>query len=415
MSINMVADHARWPIANDPIFEISGRAKNAIAEFGKENVIDATLGALYDDEGNIICMKSVYDELKNMPNEKIAAYAPLAGTPGFLKSLETACFGEYKPDAHIRAVATPGGTGAVKHAICNYANTGDSILVGDWYWSPYATIAEEIGKKIETFTLFNEEGNFNIASFKEHFEALMKKQKRVLTILNTPAHNPTGYSISDEEWDEILNIFKEAAKDENNRVVLLVDTAYIDFAGIGLEKRSFFKKFSNLPENLFVMIAYSMSKGYTMYGMRSGAAIGISSNEDIAIEFQYSCMHSGRANWSNGTRGAMEVMSSIYADPAKLSAYLEEVKETKQLLQDRAKIFVAEAERIGLKTLTYRDGFFITIEHPEPKKLMEELTKQNLYLVSLKKGIRFAICAVSGEKCKKAAGIIKNTIDKLNS
>ncbi len=413
MSINMVADHARWPIANDPIFEISGRAKKAIDEFGKENVIDATLGALYDDDGNLICMDSVYTTLKNMPNEKIAAYAPLAGTPGFLNAVETACFGDYKPDAHIRSVATPGGTGGVKHAICNYTNSGDAILVGDWYWSPYATISEEIGRTVQTFTLFNEEGNFNIISFKEHFEALMKKQKRVLTILNTPAHNPTGYSISDEEWDEILDIFKNAAKDENNRVILLVDTAYIDFAGEGQERRKFFKKFSNLPENLFVMIAYSMSKGYTMYGMRSGAAIGISSNEDLAIEFQYSCMHSGRANWSNGTRGAMEVMSTIYADPDKLKAYLKEVEENKQMLQERAKIFVDEAQKVGLKTLPYRDGFFITIEHPEPKKLMEELTKQNLYLVSLKKGIRFAICAVSGEKCRKSAAIIKKAMDDL--
>jgi len=409
----MVADHARWPIANDPIFEISGRAKKAIAEHGKENVIDATLGALYDDNGNLICMESVYSTLKNLPNEKIAAYAPLAGTEGFLKSVEKACFGDYKPDAYIRAVATPGGTGSIKHGICNYTNPGDVILIADWFWSPYATISEEIGRSVETFTMFNDEGDFNVASFKEHFEALMKKQKRVLTILNTPAHNPTGYSVSDEEWDQVLDILKNAAKDPDNRVVLLVDTAYIDFAGQGQERRKFFKKFSNLPENLFVIVGYSMSKGYTMYGMRSGAAIGISSNEDLAIEFQYSCMHSGRANWSNGTRGAMEVMSAIYDDPNKLEAYLQEVVENKKMLQERAAIFVEEAKKIGLETLTYRDGFFITIAHPEPKKLQEELTKYNLYLVSLKKGIRFAICAVSAEKCRISPAIIKKAIDDI--
>lgn len=413
MSINMVADHAKWPIANDPIFEISGRAKKAIAEHGKENVIDATLGALYDDNGNLICMESVYSTLKNLPNSKIAAYAPLAGTPEFLTSVEKACFGDYKPDAYIRAVATPGGTGSIKHGICNYTNPGDVILIADWYWSPYATIAEEIGRTVETFTMFDENGNFNIPSYKEHFEKLMKKQKRVVSILNTPAHNPTGYSVSDEEWDQILDILKDAAKDKENRVILVVDTAYIDFAGQGQERRKFFKKFSNLPENLFVMIGYSMSKGYTMYGMRSGAAIGISSNEDIAIEFQYSCMHSGRANWSNGTRGAMETMATIYADPELLAKYKDEVDANKKMLQERAKIFVDEANKIGLTTLPYRDGFFITIEHPEPKKLMEELTKYNLYLVSLKKGIRFAICAVSAEKCKKAPAIIKKAIDDL--
>ncbi len=413
MSISMVAKHAKWPIAKDPIFEISGRAKDAIAKHGKENVIDATLGALYDDEENLMCLDSVFSTLKNLPESKIGAYAPLEGTPGFLDAVEKSLFCEYKPDAHIRAIATPGGTGAVKHAICNYVEQGEAFLVADWYWSPYGTISEEIGKKLETFVTFNEKGTFNVDSFKAGFESLVERQDSVLTILNTPAQNPTGYSVSDDEWDQILEIYKDAAKKPNKKLILLVDTAYIDFAGEGTERRKFFKKFSNLPENIFVMVAFSMSKGFTLYGMRSGAAVGISSNEDVAIEFQYSCMHSGRANWSNGTRGAMELMAEIYSDPKKLETYSNEITNAKKLLQERAKVFVEEAQKIGLETLPYRDGFFITISHPEPKKLMEELTKQNLFLVSLKKGIRFAICAIPKEKCAKAPAMIKKAIEDL--
>lgn len=413
MSINMVADHAKWPIANDPIFEIAGKAKKAINEHGKENVIDATLGALYDDNGQLLCMDTVYSTLKNLDNSKIAAYAPLKGTPEFLEAVEKACFGDYKPDAYIRPIATPGGTGSIKHGICNYTNEGDTILIADWFWSPYNTISEEIGRKVECFTMFDDNGNFNIPSFKEHFESLVEKQGRLVTILNTPAHNPTGYSVTDEEWDEILAILRNATKNPDNRIILLVDTAYIDFAGKGQERRKFFSKFTNLPDNLFVIVGFSMSKGYTMYGMRSGAAIGISSNEDIAIEFQYSCMHSGRANWSNGTRGAMETMAAIYADPELLKKYKAEVDENKAMLQRRAKAFMEEAKKVGLETLTYKDGFFITIEHKNPKKVMDELTKYNLFLVSLKKGIRFAICAVSEEKCRKAPAIIKKVIDDL--
>ncbi len=49
--------------------------------------------------------------------------------------------------------------------------------------------------------------------------------------------------------------------------------AYIDFAGTVEETRSFMKYFNDLPENLLVLIGFSMSKGYTLYGMRSGAII----------------------------------------------------------------------------------------------------------------------------------------------
>lgn len=413
MAFNMVADHARWPMVNDAIFGLAAKAKEAIDKYGKENVIDSTLGALVDDDGNLICLDTVYKELKSMPNAAIAAYAQVAGQPDFLEAVQKACFGKYKPDAYIKAVSTPGGTGAVRHGIWNYTNPGDSILVCDWFWSPYVTISEEFKRTVTNYQLFNDKGEFNIASFKEKFEELLNKQKRLVTIINTPANNPTGYSLSDDEWDEVLNIAKKNAENPENKIIILVDCAYIDYAGIGDERRNFFSKFSNLPDNIFVIIAYSMSKGYTMYGMRSGAAIGISSNKNIADEFYYSCMHSNRANWSNGTRAAMEVMTRIANDPDKTKAYENEVNETKLMLRKRADAFVEASKEVGLEILPYRDGFFVSIPCENAKKASDELIKENLFVVSLKKGLRFAVCAVSEEKCRIAPAIIKRVVDNI--
>ncbi|MFA9422143.1 MAG: pyridoxal phosphate-dependent aminotransferase [Sedimentibacter sp.] len=413
MSFNMVADHAIWPKKYDAIFGLAAKAKMATDEFGIKNVIDSTLGALVDDDGNLICLETVYRELKSMPNADIAAYAQIAGQPDFLEAIQYSCFREYKPDAHIRAVATPGGTGSIRHAIWNYTNPGDSILVCDWFWSPYVTISEEFGRTVTNYELFNEKGEFNIASFKEKFEGLLKKQKRLVTIINTPANNPTGYSLSDEEWDEVLDIAKENAKDPENKIILCVDTAYIDYAGIGMERRKFFTKFSNLPENIFILVAHSMSKGYTMYGMRSGAAIGISSNEDIADEFYYSAMHANRANWSNGTRAAMSIMTNIAKDKEKTKEYDEEIDNLKIMLRKRANAFVDASKEAGLNILPYRDGFFVSIPCKDAMKASEELTKENLFVIALKKGLRFAVCAVSEEKCRISPAIIKRVLDSL--
>lgn len=413
MSFNMVANHAKWPKVNDAIFGLAAKAKEAKDKLGKENVIDSTLGALVDDNGDLICLSTVYQELKSMPNAAIAAYAQVAGQPDFLEAVQKVCFGKYKPNAHVRAVATPGGTGSVRHAIYNYTNPGDSILVSDWYWSPYVTISEEYNRRVTNHELFNSKNEFNLDSFKEKFEELVNKQKRLVAIINTPANNPTGYSLSDDEWDEVLNIAKENAKDPENRIVILVDCAYIDYAGIGDERRKFFEKFSDLPKNILIIVAYSMSKGYTMYGMRSGAAIAISSDEEIAEEFYYSCMHSNRANWSNGTRAAMEVMVRIANDTEKTNNYEAEVKETKTMLRKRADAFVEGANEVGLEILPYRDGFFVSIPCKDAKKASDELIKENLFVVSLKKGLRFAVCAVSEEKCRIAPAIIKRVIDSI--
>ena len=66
-----------------------------------------------------------------------------------------------------------------------------------------------------------------------------------------------------------------------------------------------------------------------------------------------------------------------------------------------------------LEILPYRDGFFISIPCDNPNVICEELTKENLYLIPLKMGLRFAVCAVSEEKCKKAPKIIKDVLDKV--
>ncbi len=412
--IRMTAAHAQWPIENDAIFEIAGRAKKAQAELGRDKVIDATIGAIMDDDGNLVCLDTVYTELKNLPNARMAAYAMIEGQPEFLTAAEKACFAEYRPKGFIRSVATPGGTGGVKHAVWNYTDEGDDILVADWFWSPYKTIAEEGGRGLRTFRLFNEQGGFDVKDFEEKYGELIREQKRALVILNTPAQNPTGYSLSDDEWDQVLAVLKKLAEDKENKIILLVDTAYIDYAGVGTERRAYFGKFGDLPENIFVMIAFSMSKGYTMYGFRSGALIGISSVEDIAIDFFYSCMHASRANWSNGTRSAMETLIEIDRDPAKKAAYEKERDHWKTVLQTRAEAFVKAAAEVGLEILPYRDGFFTTIPYHHPKKLVEKLTEKNLYAVALRKGVRFAICAVDMPNCAKAPAIIKEAMDELH-
>lgn len=413
MTISMVAKHAKWPAKADAIFAIAGKAQEAIKKYGKENVTNSTLGALMDDDGKLIAFESVFGTLKNLPSEEIAAYAPIAGMPQYLEASVETLFAGYKPEGHIRAVATPGGSGALKIAMWNYSDLGDEILTSDWYWSPYKTISEEAGREIKTFKLFTEEGNFNVEDFKEKFRDILSRQGRIMAIINTPAQNPTGYSVSDEEWDEILDFVKEEAKNPDKKIVLLVDTAYIDFAGEKDEKRAFFKKFSNLPDNIFTMVAYSTSKGYTMYGLRLGAIMGISGNEEIANEFNVAALHSGRANWSNGNRGAMLTVSEIYSDKALWDKYQVEKNTNKAMLRKRAEAFVEAANAVDLEILPYRDGFFVSLPCDKPYEISEALTEKNIFMVPLGKGIRFAVCAVSEEKCRKAPAVIKEVMARF--
>ena len=222
MKSSMVAKHARWPKENDIIFNLSERAQLAEKTIGKKNVINATIGALIDDEGQLISMKSVYDQLKSLQNNEIAAYASIAGQDDYKEAVKKVCFQGNDPKGYIRVVASPGGSGAIKLAMWNYTNFGDVILTSDWYWSPYGIIGEEAGRSVANFKLFNEEGKFNIESFKEKFKEIIDKQGSIFTIINSPGHNPTGYSLSDDEWDEMLDYAKEIAKDKSKKIIFFV-------------------------------------------------------------------------------------------------------------------------------------------------------------------------------------------------
>lgn len=77
----------------------------------------------------------------------------------------------------------------------------------------------------------------------------------------------------------------------------------------------------------------------------------------------------------------------------------------------RADVFVKEAKKINLDILPYLEGFFISIPCNNPKEISQKLEQENLYIVPLKKGLRFAICSVSEEKCKIAPSIIKKAME----
>ena len=51
----------------DTVFAIVKKAKEAKQEIGEENVVDATIGSLYDEHGKIVAFDSVFSTLREEP------------------------------------------------------------------------------------------------------------------------------------------------------------------------------------------------------------------------------------------------------------------------------------------------------------------------------------------------------------
>lgn len=413
MTANMAAVHRRDKVLSDAIFGASSAAQQAIAKFGADKVTNATIGAIMDENEKIACIPTMEKTFRSLPMSDLIAYAPIAGLPDYLNTVIDLTFADQKPDGHFASVATAGGTGAVHHAIANYSELGDKVLTADWYWGPYSVICQETGRSIETYKLFDEKQNYNIADFTSKVEALMKTQSSLLIIINTPAHNPTGYSLSEDDWAAVLDVCKKEAAKGDKRISIMVDIAYIDYAGEKNETRKFMKQFGNLPKNIFVMFAFSMSKGYTMYGQRTGAIIGLSSDKEVIEEFNNAAKYSSRATWSNINRGAMATLTKIQQDSTLLAQFEAERDGYYQMIKKRAAVFMDEAKECGLNALPYNAGFFISVPSDKSQSICDILKEDLIFPVALKLGVRIAVCSVPLPKMKGIATKMKKAIDSL--
>lgn len=407
----MAAYNGRDIPLEDKVFAASGRAKAMIAEKGKDAVINATIGSLLDDNGNLVVMSSVEKTIKTLKGSEYAEYAPIAGTPGFKDAIRKAAFGDYVPKSFVETVATPGGTGAIRNTVANYSCPGDKVLTHNWHWAPYKSIVGEMGRGLEHFAMFDDEGNFNLGDFEYKVNKLLKYQEHLVIIINTPANNPTGYSLTLEDWQGVKKVLDAVSLDK--KVALLVDVAYIDFAGEDDETRIFLPVIDNLRGNILPIVAYSASKTFSMYGFRCAAMICLANNPEVADEFARVCAYSSRASWSNSPRAPQTVIEKIYADPALLEEAREERAGHRDMLHARGKGFEEEAAKVGLEIVPFSAGFFVTVPCADPDGLCAALEKKGVFLIPISGGVRVSVASIPEADCRKLPAIIKDTMEEL--
>lgn len=394
----------------DKVFAASGAALDAVEKYGPADVINSTVGALYDDDGELIVFKSIAETTKNLPAKCFAAYGPIGGIPAFKDAILKAALCGYEPKSYTAVLATPGGAGAIRNAIANYSQPGDRILTHSWHWAPYKSISNELYRDIEHFEMFDDEGKFNVKDFEYKIGKLIRNQEHLVIILNTPASNPTGYSVSMDEWNEIKRVLDAVPMDK--KVALVLDVAYIDYAGEPTEVRGFLKVLDNLRANILPIIAYSASKTFTFYGSRCAAMICMAHNPEIAEEFIKINSYSSRASWSNPPRPPQEVIARIYADEDLLAEVEAERASAREMLLARGRAFEKSAKECGLEIVPFSAGFFVTIPCDDPDGLCAKLAKKNVFLIPLEKGVRVSVASASEEKCGRLPLLIKEAMDE---
>lgn len=386
----------------DTVFIIARAAKDAVKNLGEDAVVDATVGSFCTEDGKLATLDTVFETYQNLDPRQMAAYASsFTGNPDFREKVVE--WMKIPSDLYCEVIATPGGTGAVDISISSTLDEGQTLIVPQIAWTSYALMASMNNLKLAEYSLF-EGDHFDLDSFKKVCQETMKNQERLTIVINDPCHNPTGYSLSSEEWDEVISFLNECSK--THPVVLINDVAYIDFSPRA-DAKDYLQKFSRISDNLAVVVAFSISKSMTSYGLRCGAAIILAKTEAGVDEMKTVFEKQARAIWSNVNNGAMTMFVKVLDE--KLPEYEAEKQEYIDLLKQRADLFMKEADEAELPYYPYKEGFFVTLKmnNEDRDKFHQALMDENIYTVKVNKGIRLAICSLPLKKIEGLAPRLK--------
>ncbi|VEU83015.1 pyridoxal phosphate-dependent aminotransferase [Acholeplasma hippikon] len=390
--------------------DILSIAKEAQIHKQKDStVVDATIGMFYDDEKKLI-INDVKEAYYNIDLFETFKYGATDGGNLFvnnaidwvLSNKKEMIQSKYK----LTGLATPGGSGALSVIFNSYGHVNDKVLVSNLRWR-YEYFTSAAKKLIHEHNMFLGDA-FDLASFEKELAYLCRIQETVIVVINDPCQNPTGYQLSESEWKKIVSILN---KFNNNHIILVYDLAYFDYDPRGYEEaRRTFEYFMSLAPHTEVLISFSASKSFAMYGVRLGGLIGLHHNESQYNYFEKNAYEDALGKWSTAPSVGVNIFNQLVN---KKDSYLVTLNRLTNTLKVRGDIFIKEAKEANLAIYPYRGGFFVLVKSEKPVLDFEKLKEQGIYLIPMDEGLRIALCGITTDEVYGLAKRIKTIINKM--
>ena len=288
----------------------------------RQDKIDLGVGVYKDSTGATPIMRAVKSAEELLWQvQKTKSYVGLAGDPAFSAAMfELVLDGAVAAD-RLSAVATPGGTGAVRQALelIKIASPSAKVWLSNPTWPNHPSIVNYLGMPLAEYRYFDTEtGSVD-------FEGMLADIKAIpagdIVLLHGCCHNPTGANLTSEQEDQIITTLAESG------AVPFVDIAYQGF-GDGLEKDARFtrKIASQLPECL---IAASCSKNFGIYRERTGILMAVSESASLQAITQGNMAFLNRQSFSFPPDHGARLVTMILGDQTLRSLWSTELEQNR--------------------------------------------------------------------------------------
>ena len=334
----------------DPILGLNEQF-NADANPHKVNL---GVGVYYDDEGKLPLLQCVQEaERQMMESPKARGYLPIDGIAAYDSAVKNLVFGAESEAVKAGRVATIqalGGTGGLKVGadFLKRMNPGATVLISDPSWENHRALFTQAGFTVDTYPYYSAEKRG--IDFDGMLAALNAAAEGTIVVLHACCHNPTGYDISQEQWDQVVAALKA------RKLVPFLDLAYQGF-GYGItEDGAAVGKFVASGQNFFV--ATSFSKSFSLYGERVGALSVLCLDKEEAGRVLSQLKIVIRTNYSNPPIHGGTVVAMVLNTPELRALWEKELGDMRLRIKQMRIALVEKLKAAGIK----EDMGFITTQ-----------------------------------------------------
>ncbi|MGR3662555.1 MAG: amino acid aminotransferase [Paracoccaceae bacterium] len=308
--------------------------------------------------------------------ETTKAYTGLAGDPAYGVALGNLILDGAVEQDRIAAVATPGGTGAIRQALelIKLATPDATIWLSAPTWPNHPSIVRFLGLKMSEYRYFDN------ATRDVDFSGMMEDLKTVkagdVVLLHGCCHNPTGANLTLDQWGQV------ATSLEQTGAIPMIDIAYQGF-GDGLDADAAPTRLlaSRLPE---LLIAASCSKNFGIYRERAGLLMAISPKASMQPMTQGTLNFLNRQNFSFPPDHGPRLVTMILNDDALRADWKVELEDTRLNMLSLREQLAAE-----LRQRTNSDRFDFIARHrgmfsrigASPEQVMAMRESHGIYMV----------------------------------
>jgi aromatic-amino-acid transaminase len=316
--------------------------------------VNLGVGVYFDDNGKLPLLECVQAAEKTlMATPTARGYLPIDGIAAYDAAVKGLVFGADSEPVKSNRVATVqgiGGTGGLKIGadFLKRLNPNAKVLISDPSWENHRALFTNAGFTVENYAYYD--ANKRGVNFEAMLASLHAAAPATIVVLHACCHNPTGYDITAEQWDQVISVVKAKS------LTAFLDMAYQGFGHGIAQDGAVIGKF--VAAGLDFFVSTSFSKSFSLYGERVGALSVLCASKEEADRVLSQLKIVIRTNYSNPPIHGGAVVAAVLNNPTLRAQWEQELGEMRARIKVMRQRLVDGLKAAGVKA----DMGFITTQ-----------------------------------------------------